>query len=57
MKLPGVKVNRREFLLKTFDNYTNNSTINIIDVLERGPAKVGVSIQIPFTVFPKSQLP
>ncbi len=46
LKIPGVKVNRREFLLKTFDSYTNNNSINIVDILERGPVELGVSIQI-----------
>lgn len=44
LKLPGVKVNRREFLLKTFDSYTNNNSIDISDILERGPVVVGVSV-------------
>ncbi|MBU3112702.1 SHOCT domain-containing protein [Clostridium lacusfryxellense] len=45
LKLPGVKVNRREFLLKTFDSYSNNVAIDIIDILEKGPVEVGVSIK------------
>lgn len=44
LKLPGVKVNRREFLLKTFDSYTNNNSIDILDILERGPIVVGVGV-------------
>jgi len=45
LKLPGVKVNRREFLLKTFDSYSKNVAMDIIDILERGPVEVGISVK------------
>ncbi|MPQ31273.1 bacteriochlorophyll 4-vinyl reductase [Clostridium estertheticum] len=43
LKIPGVKVNRREFLLKTFDEYSNTNEINILDILEKGPVEIGIS--------------
>lgn len=43
LKVPGVKVNRREFLLSTFEDYCKNKDINIYTIANVGPVKAGVS--------------
>lgn len=44
LKIPSVKVNRREFLIKTFDNYAKDNGIDILQILDRGPVEAGISI-------------
>lgn len=43
LKMPGVKVNRKEFLVKTFGN--DISTDKIAILLEKGPIEAGISAE------------
>lgn len=42
LRIPGVKVNRREFLIKTFDNHL--SSLQIQDLIEKGPVLAGIKL-------------
>jgi uncharacterized protein (DUF697 family) len=42
LRIPGVKVNRREFLIKTFDNHLSN--LQIQDLIEKGPVLAGIKL-------------
>src|SRR5436305_1509054 len=44
LKVPGVKVNRSEFLTKTLEEYVGYK--GLPDLLEKGPVEAGVSIHI-----------
>lgn len=45
LKIPGVKVNRREFLTKIFDESNILKGISILDVLDKGPIEAGINIK------------
>jgi hypothetical protein len=42
LKLPGVKVDRKEFLAKSFSNYVPSETLG--EIVENGPIEAGVDI-------------
>ncbi|WP_379150840.1 SHOCT domain-containing protein [Paenibacillus sp. sgz5001063] len=44
MKIPGVNVNRREFLAQQFANYDTSNSMNVI--LDKGPLEAGIHISI-----------
>ncbi|MNO73639.1 hypothetical protein D3C76_646110 [compost metagenome] len=44
MKIPGVKVDRREFLAQQFAHYNSNGNMHII--LDKGPLEAGISISV-----------
>lgn len=44
VKLPGVKVDRKEFLAKSFTNYV--SPIQLAEIIEKGPVNANIDINI-----------
>lgn len=44
LKVPGVKVNRKEFLAKTLTDYVSSE--KLVEVLEKGPLDAGMDLKV-----------